>query len=412
MLRKPAAPQRRAGVASGGPSVAAAKPVPVARALQQRLGNQGTQAFAAQLTARSCPSASVAPSLADAEELKAGLTDTALPHFAHDLSRIPMHPPTAGAIQTKLAINKPGDEYEHEADRVAEQVMRMPESQLQRACPCGGGCPKCQTNQPSQEHERLQTKRVGSNDLEETPVTHIVHEVLASSGQPLDPAARAFMESRFGHDFNRVRVHTDQLAARSAEAIAAQAYTVGSDVVFGIGRYAPASRDGQRLLAHELTHVVQQQSGAAAMIARQEASFGEKWAAFWGAGPIDAYRASELAKEALKAARQTGLPDLHNGPADAWRHCYWNCRMVQVIGEEDAADIAENHEKHGGNSTAERMMDTWNNEEGRECSGDCDTCCQSKLDAGELWVLYGGAVGASKPTSRTATPTGSKFKKY
>lgn len=66
------------------------------------------------------------------------------------------------------------------------------------------------------------------------------------------------MESRFGHDFSRVRVHTDPLAARSAEAVAAQAYTVGSDVVFGVGRYAPASRDGQRLLAHELAHVVQQ----------------------------------------------------------------------------------------------------------------------------------------------------------
>lgn len=71
------------------------------------------------------------------------------------------------------------------------------------------------------------------------------------------------MESRFGHDFNRVRVHTDHVASRSAEAVAAQAYTVGSDIVFGAGRYAPASRDGQRLLAHELAHVLHQQSGPA-----------------------------------------------------------------------------------------------------------------------------------------------------
>jgi hypothetical protein len=67
------------------------------------------------------------------------------------------------------------------------------------------------------------------------------------------------MEARFGHDFSGVRVHTDALAARSAGAVSAHAYTVGSHVVFASGRYAPTSREGQRLLAHELTHVVQQE---------------------------------------------------------------------------------------------------------------------------------------------------------
>jgi hypothetical protein len=134
----------------------------------------------------------------------------------------------------------------------------MPEPQLQRACACGGGCPKCQTGQLGQEHERLQTKRVGSSDLGQTAVPPIVHEVLRSPGQPLGPATRAFMESRFGHNFSSVRVHTDPLAARSAKAVAAHAYTVGSDVVFAFGRYAPASRDGQRLLAHEFAHTLQQ----------------------------------------------------------------------------------------------------------------------------------------------------------
>jgi len=192
-----------------------------------------------------------------AEELKTGLTGTASPHVGHDLSRIPIYPPAAGAIQTKLAINKPGDEYEQEANRVAEWVMRMPEPRLQRACACGGGCPECQTEELAREHERLQPKHVGSGDLGEIAVPPIVDEVLSAPGQPLDTAARAFMEPRFGYDFSRVRIHTDQLAARSAEAVAAQAYTVGSDVVFGVGRYAPASRHGQRLLAHELAHVVQ-----------------------------------------------------------------------------------------------------------------------------------------------------------
>src|ERR1041384_6937931 len=78
--------------------------------------------------------------------------------FAHDFSRIPVHAPAPITIQPKLTVNTPGDIYEQEADNIAKQVMRMPESKLQRACACGGGCSKCQTEQPSHEHQRLQTK--------------------------------------------------------------------------------------------------------------------------------------------------------------------------------------------------------------------------------------------------------------
>jgi hypothetical protein len=93
-------------------------------------------------------------------------------------------------------------------------------------------------------------------------VPPIVHEVLRSPGQPLDPAARVCLEPRFGHDFSRVRVHTDARAAESARAVNALAYTVGKDVVFGAGQYAPQMTAGRRLLAHELAHVVQQSRGA------------------------------------------------------------------------------------------------------------------------------------------------------
>jgi hypothetical protein len=82
--------------------------------------------------------------------------------------------------------------------------------------------------------------------------------VLNSPGQPLNGGTRAFMEPRFGHDFSRVRVHADAKAAESAQAVNALAYTVGTDVVFGNGQYEPATANGQRLLGHELAHVVQQ----------------------------------------------------------------------------------------------------------------------------------------------------------
>lgn len=103
------------------------------------------------------------------------------------------------------------------------------------------------------KRQMLQRKAVNNEELMEVPP--IVHEVLNSSGQLLDENTRLFMESRFGHDFSKVRVHTDTKAAESAESVNALAYTVGSNVVFGAGHYSPATKEGKMLLAHELMHV-------------------------------------------------------------------------------------------------------------------------------------------------------------
>ena len=117
-------------------------------------------------------------------------------------------------------------------------------------CACGGGhdgggeCPACRAR-------RLQR------------ASALVGQTLARPGRPLEPAVRSDLERALGHDFGAVRVHADQTAAASAAAVSAHAYTVGSDVVFGAGRYRPSSTDGRRLLAHELTHV-RQQAGAPA----------------------------------------------------------------------------------------------------------------------------------------------------
>lgn len=194
-----------------------------------------------------------------AEERNAVLVGTALPRLEHDFARIPVSPSKAGTLlQTKLAINKPGDEYEQEADRVAEQIMRMPEPQMQLACACGRACPKCNTEQLRPERERLQTKRVRASATERVSAPPMVHEVLQSPAQPLDFATRVFMEPRFHHDFSQVRVHTDNNAADSARDIKALAYTSGHEIVFAAGQYSPSTHQGQHLIAHELAHVIQQ----------------------------------------------------------------------------------------------------------------------------------------------------------
>ncbi|HWW75426.1 MAG TPA: DUF4157 domain-containing protein, partial [Pyrinomonadaceae bacterium] len=99
----------------------------------------------------------------------------------------------------------------------------------------------------------------------------VVGEVLNSPGSPLDAGTRSLIEPRFGHDFSRVRVHSDARAAESAEAVGAAAYTVGRDIAFGPGRYAPGTAEGRRLLAHELTHVLQQAGGLGGVASEREA---------------------------------------------------------------------------------------------------------------------------------------------
>ncbi|HEY7126521.1 MAG TPA: DUF4157 domain-containing protein [Ktedonobacterales bacterium] len=142
----------------------------------------------------------------------------------------------------------------------------------------------------------------------------LVHEVLRSPGQPLDKGTRAVMEPRFGHDFSQVRVHTDAQAAESAQAVNALAYTVGRDVVFGRGQYAPHTNTGRRLMAHELTHVVQQN------------------AAIWGTQFLEVLSddASEQEAQALSehTAQQTSLARGHHFTTSTSVHNKtWNQRL-------------------------------------------------------------------------------------
>jgi len=193
-----------------------------------------------------------------AEERNAVLTSTASPQFGHDFARILVSPHKADALQTKLSVNKPGDEYEQEADRMAEQVLRMPRPQTPRVCPCGGGCPRCEAGHAGQEDKHLQIMRVQPGDLGQSDVSPITHEILRSPGQPLDSSTRSYFEPRFGHDFSHVRVHSDRQAEQAARSINASAFTVGKHIVLGGAQRSPNSREGQQLLAHELTHVIQQ----------------------------------------------------------------------------------------------------------------------------------------------------------
>jgi Domain of unknown function (DUF4157) len=152
-----------------------------------------------------------------------------------------------GMLQPKLTINSPGDIYEQEADRVAEQVMQGRSANHHAPTPIRPISPQ----RKEQSGERPQAADAPSN----------LPKVLSSAGWPLDADTRAFFEPRLGSDFSQVRVHTDEMAAKSAQGINALAYTSGQRIAFAAGAYQPQTTNGKRLLAHELTHVLQQSGG-------------------------------------------------------------------------------------------------------------------------------------------------------
>jgi Domain of unknown function (DUF4157) len=139
-------------------------------------------------------------------------------------------------IQAKLEVGEPNDIYEQESNRVARQVMHMPEPQS----------------------PPVQSKPIPTSPIGQPAAPAIIQEVLDSPGQSLDSGAQSFFEPRFGYDLSNIRLHTDARAAASTQAVNAAAYTVGNNIVFGKNQYQPASSPGRALIAHELTHVMQQ----------------------------------------------------------------------------------------------------------------------------------------------------------
>ena len=145
-------------------------------------------------------------------------------------------------LQRKLTIGASNDPLEREADHIANQVMAMPAR-------------NADTKSSPLQIQRFSGQQAAIAEMEVPPS---VDRALSSPGRPLDPSLREDMEQRFGHDFSRVRVHTDGAAQRSARDVNASAYTVGHNIVFGDGQFAPSTHQGKQLVAHELVHTIQQ----------------------------------------------------------------------------------------------------------------------------------------------------------
>jgi len=169
-------------------------------------------------------------------------------------------------IQPKLKISKPDNPYEKEADRVAEKIVNMPladskDISLQKdQDTLNRKCTKCEMEKEEEEliiHRKVQSS---SSAYLEPPdeIVQKIDPIKTSEGSSLDYSTRNFMEPRFGFNFGDVRIHTDSNASKANASINARAFTMGNDIYFNHGEYNPETTQGRKLLAHELTHVVQQ----------------------------------------------------------------------------------------------------------------------------------------------------------
>jgi hypothetical protein len=187
--------------------------------------------------------------------------------------------PPGGSIQTKLTMSRPGDAQEREADQAADTVMRMPgaadspkpaissspsTTNAQRMC---ADCEEEETHRTPGPEVHRKEQATGTPPV--TPLVAASIQSLRGGGTALPETTRGFFEPRFGADFAGVRVHTDDRVEKTAQSLGAKAFTVGHDIAFGRGQYAPGSSEGRRLLAHELTHVLQQGAGSG-VVQRQE----------------------------------------------------------------------------------------------------------------------------------------------
>jgi outer membrane protein OmpA-like peptidoglycan-associated protein len=171
--------------------------------------------------------------------------------------------PACQARSSSLKISQPTDAAEIEADQIADRVMRMP---IDAEKPQAG-----QATAPNSIHRKcsacvdedttIQRKPLSSSASASTDNPDHVNSVISSGGRPLDLQTRGFFEPRLGHGLGRVQVHTDERAAQAADALDAEAFSVGQDIVFGRDTYRLETAEGKRLLAHELAHVVQQTNG-------------------------------------------------------------------------------------------------------------------------------------------------------
>jgi hypothetical protein len=261
------------------------------------------------------PAQSASPTAGEQAQVQAQPTS-----FGHSFANISLFPPardTASAppdapagptVQASLRVSAPGDVYEQEADRMADLVMRSPAGPDEQAEP---------SRAPDMPSYYVQRAPSGAG-LGVSPEVEGSIGQMRGGGQPLPAGERTFFERRFGHDFSSIRIHADNHAAQTSRALNARAFTVGTDIAFDSGEYQPGTESGRHLLAHELTHTIQQTGGVATKRLQRKPSDEDKAPAPAGVSADGQNQAAEPEAPAAQApAASAAAPARAESPAPA-----------------------------------------------------------------------------------------------
>ena len=200
--------------------------------------------------------------------------------FGYNVASIPSFAPSEAApIQAKLTIGEPGDKYEQEADAVAAQVVSQINTPQPQETPANETVQPHQDNQQKISPKPIVQRQNAEGGISASPEIESSIEGARGSGEPLADSIREQMEGAFGADFGGVKVHTDATSDQLNQSIQAKAFTTGQDIFFRSGTYDPGSQGGQELIAHELTHVVQQTGSIQRFEANEHKEMGDQGSA-------------------------------------------------------------------------------------------------------------------------------------
>ncbi len=331
-------------------------------------------------------------------------SDTPVPA---DFSRMNIHTPDYPCIQPKLTINEPGDKYEQEADTMADKVMHMempgktvsplPVSTIQRKCA------HCE----EEEKKKLQRKESGSQTPAINRSLHNYVSGLNNGGQPLSAGVRSFYEPRFGYDFSKVRIHNDTAAAQSAQSINALAYTYGNSIVFNIGKYAPQSSVGKRLLGHELVHVMQQ--GGHSKRGNDNSNLIQRYFEAKGTAGAAVGKPYRVAND-LTMAVKVGYPN-HDFYAQSGKAALSNIVLKSVgSGIELVEENSNFHVSQGSNKNTLKKITPKNirnatSGDSMKISDDCGTSCAVVVGSNTRGALHKDALTGLNLKTAATTPS-------
>ncbi|MEO8148090.1 MAG: DUF4157 domain-containing protein [Bacteroidia bacterium] len=183
-------------------------------------------------------------------------------------------------VQPKLEINQPGDQYEQEADAMADRVMRMPsnEPSLKPVTGLIGAsvqrkCAECEEEEEKKKKPLMRKAEAGYSGIQASPSLATSLNASKGGGTPLPQGTRSFMENAFNTDFSSVRVHADTQASEMSKGINAKAFTYGSDIYFNHSQYNPETSEGKKLLTHELAHTIQQNLASDKIVQKKDEPF-------------------------------------------------------------------------------------------------------------------------------------------